>query len=199
MQGVVVDSYRKLRSGLLEDKEIARLAVDENMLTPFHCDGSPKGAVSYGLSSCGYDSILANEFRVFKNTDSSLVIDPKNFSEDLYDSVVTDVLVLPPHSFALARTVEYFKMPRDVSAICLGKSTYARCGLIVNVTPLEPEWEGHVTLELSNTTSLPVRVYANEGICQFLFFRLSSDCMTSYADKRGKYQKQTGITNAKVS
>ena len=149
--------------------------------------------VSYGTSSYGYDVRCANEFKVFTNIHSALV-DPKAFSEDSFVDIVSDVCIIPPNSFALARTVEYFRIPRNVLTICLGKSTYARCGIIVNVTPLEPEWEGHVTLEFSNTTNLPAKIYAFEGVAQMLFLESDQVCKVSYADRKGKYQGQRGVT-----
>ena len=149
--------------------------------------------VSYGTSSYGYDVRCANEFKIFTNINSAIV-DPKHFDANSFVDFVGEVCIIPPNSFALARTVEYFRIPRSVLTICLGKSTYARCGIIVNVTPLEPGWEGHVTLEISNTTPLPAKVYANEGLCQFLFFKGSSPCEVSYADRAGKYMGQTGVT-----
>lgn len=163
------------------------------MIQPFEEKLSQQGVISYGLSSYGYDARIANEFKIFTNINNSL-IDPKNFSDSAFVEHRGDSCIIPPNSFALARTVELFRIPRDVLVICLGKSTYARCGIIVNVTPLEPEWEGHVTLELSNTTPLPAKIYANEGICQFLFFRGDGICETSYKDRGGKYQGQRGIT-----
>jgi dCTP deaminase len=169
------------------------MSAERGMITPFEEKLQKQGVISYGLSSYGYDARVAPEFKIFTNIDNAIV-DPKNFSDASFVNRTTDVCVIPPNSFALARTVEYFKIPRDVLVICLGKSTYARCGLIVNVTPLEPEWEGHVTLEISNTTPLPARVYANEGICQFLFLKADSLCETSYADRGGKYMGQTGVT-----
>ncbi len=170
-----------------------RKAAKEGMITPFEENLRRNGVISYGLSSYGYDARIADDFKVFTNIDNALV-DPKNFSENSFVTRKTDVCIIPPNSFVLAHTVEYFKIPRDVLVICLGKSTYARCGLIVNVTPLEPEWEGHVTLEISNTTPLPAKVYANEGVCQFLFIKADSLCETSYADRGGKYMKQLGVT-----
>ena len=169
------------------------MARTEAMISPFEEKQKREGVISYGLSSYGYDARLADEFKIFTNVDNAIV-DPKDFSENSFVNRQTDICVVPPNSFALARTVEYFKIPRDVLVICLGKSTYARCGLIVNVTPLEPEWEGHVTLEISNTTPLPARVYANEGVCQFLFLKGDSPCEVSYADKSGKYMGQRGVT-----
>lgn len=174
-----------------------RQQAEMGMISPFeagqvsHVDGEK--IVSYGTSSYGYDVRCANEFKIFTNI-SSAVVDPKNFSEDSFVDVESDVCIIPPNSFALARTVEYFKVPRDTLIICLGKSTYARCGIIVNVTPLEPEWEGHVTLEFSNTTPLPAKIYANEGVAQMLFIQSDEECETSYADRGGKYQGQTGVT-----
>lgn len=178
---------------VMPDHWIREQARHNNMVCPFEEKQRRAGVISYGLSSYGYDARVADEFKIFTNVDSAIV-DPKNFSESSFVNRKTDVCVVPPNSFALARTVEYFKIPRDVLVICLGKSTYARCGLIVNVTPLEPEWEGHVTLEISNTTPLPARVYANEGIAQFLFLKGDSACEISYADKGGKYMGQTGVT-----
>ena len=158
-----------------------------------HVDG--QRIVSYGTSSYGYDVRCSREFKVFTNINSTIV-DPKNFDPKSFVDVVADECIIPPNSFALARTVEFFRIPRDVLVVCLGKSTYARCGIIVNVTPLEPEWEGHVTLEFSNTTPLPARIYANEGVAQMLFFQADPDdvCETSYKDRGGKYQGQTGVT-----
>ena len=156
-----------------------------------------QGVVSYGLSSYGYDIRVADEFKVFTNINST-VVDPKNFDARSFVDMKTDVCIIPPNSFALARTVEYFRIPRDVLTICVGKSTYARCGLIVNVTPFEPEWEGFVTLEISNTTPLPAKIYANEGIAQVLFFQSDEVCARSYKDKKGKYQAQQGVTLPKI-
>src|SRR5690348_6952432 len=179
------------------DKWIRRMAA-KGMIEPFEggqvrvaADGHK--IVSYGTSSYGYDVRCADEFKIFTNINST-VVDPKNFDARSFVDMKTDVCIIPPNSFALARTLEYFRIPRDVLTVCVGKSTYARCGLIVNVTPFEPEWEGYVTLEISNTTPLPARVYANEGIAQVLFFQGDEPCETSYADKRGKYQKQQGLT-----
>jgi dCTP deaminase len=182
---------------IMPDHWIRQQAQNNDMISPFEEKQKRDGIISYGLSSYGYDARLANEFKIFTNVDNAIV-DPKEFAETSFVSRQTEVCVIPPNSFALARTVEYFKIPRDVLVICLGKSTYARCGLIVNVTPLEPEWEGHVTLEISNTTPLPARVYAGEGICQFLFFQGDSPCEISYADKAGKYMGQTGVTLPKI-
>ena len=163
------------------------------MIDPFVEGQQREGVISFGLSSYGYDARVSDEFKIFTNVDNAIV-DPKDFSGSSFVDRTTPVCVIPPNSFALSRTVEFIRVPRDVLVICLGKSTYARCGLIVNVTPLEPEWEGHVTLEISNTTPLPAKVYANEGICQFLFLKGDSACEVSYADRRGKYMHQTGVT-----
>ena len=179
------------------DNWIIEQAEKNQLIDPFEAnqirevDGNK--IVSYGVSSYGYDVRCSNEFKIFTNTFSS-VVDPKNFDSNSFVDVVADECIIPPNSFALARTVEYFKIPRSVLTLCLGKSTYARCGIIVNVTPLEPEWEGHVTLEFSNTTPLPAKIYANEGVAQMLFFQSDEVCETSYADRGGKYQGQTGVT-----
>lgn len=181
-----------------EDQWIRRMALANKMIEPF-VDGlvslSPEGKklVSYGLSSYGYDIRVSEEFKVFTNVYNSIV-DPKNFTEDAFVNITAKECIIPPNSFALARSVEYFRIPRNILTICLGKSTYARCGIIVNVTPFEPEWEGHVTIEISNTTPLPAKIYANEGIAQVLFFEAAMECAVSYADRGGKYQKQRGIT-----
>jgi len=173
------------------------MAIDHGMIETFEPgqvrDAGGKCIVSYGTSSYGYDVRCANEFKVFTNIESAIV-DPKNFDVSSFVSKTGDVCIIPPNSFALARTVEYFRIPRNVLTICLGKSTYARCGIIVNVTPLEPEWEGHVTLEFSNTTPLPAKIYANEGVAQMLFFESDEACEISYKDRRGKYQGQQGVT-----
>jgi dCTP deaminase len=183
------------------DKWIRRMAEQNGMIEPFEAgqirDNSHGRAISFGTSSYGYDVRCADEFKIFTNINSAIV-DPKNFSDDSFVNVQSDVCISPPHSFALARTVEYFRIPRDVLTICLGKSTYARCGIIVNVTPLEPEWEGHVTLEFSNTTPLPAKIYANEGVAQMLFFESDEVCETSYKDRSGKYQGQKGVTLPKA-
>lgn len=163
------------------------------MIEPFVENLRREGVISYGLSSYGYDARVASEFKIFTNVDNA-VVDPKAFSAQSFVERETEVCIVPPNSFVLARTVEYFRIPRDTLVICLGKSTYARCGIIVNVTPLEPEWEGHVTLEFSNTTPLPAKIYANEGACQFLFLKGDSTCEISYADRSGKYMKQRGVT-----
>ena len=178
---------------IMPDRWIRGMARDHGMIEPFVDRQTREGVISFGLSSYGYDARVAPEFRIFTNVDNALV-DPKHFNAQSFVERNGESCVIPPNSFALARTVEYFRIPRDVLVICLGKSTYARCGMIVNVTPLEPEWEGHVTLEISNTTPLPARVYANEGICQFLFLRGSEEPEVSYADRKGKYMRQTGVT-----
>lgn len=183
------------------DSWIIRQA-NKGMISPFTAgqhkeDGNGNRIISYGTSSYGYDVRCATEFKVFTNVNST-VVDPKNFDSSAFVSLETDVCIIPPNSFALARTVEYFKIPRDTIVICLGKSTYARAGIIVNVTPLEPEWEGHVTLEFSNTTPLPVKLYANEGCAQLLFFQSDTPCDISYKDRNGKYQGQTNVTLPKV-
>jgi dCTP deaminase len=175
------------------DRWIRKMALEHRMIEPFEDRQVRDGVVSYGLSSYGYDIRVADEFKVFTNINST-VVDPKNFDERSFVDVKADVCIIPPNSFALAKTIEYFRIPRDVLTVCVGKSTYARCGLIVNVTPFEPEWEGFVTLEISNTTPLPAKVYANEGISQVLFFQGDEPCEVSYADKKGKYQKQQGLT-----
>jgi dCTP deaminase len=179
------------------DKWIRRMALEHGMIAPFVDKQVGAGVVSYGVSSYGYDIRVADEFKVFTNVNST-VIDPKNFDSRAFVDIKADVCIVPPNSFALARTIEYFKIPRNVLTICLGKSTYARCGIIVNVTPFEPEWEGYVTLEISNTTPLPAKIYANEGIAQVLFFESDEECEQSYADKKGKYLKQTGVTLPKI-
>jgi dCTP deaminase len=175
------------------DRWIKRMAIERGMIEPFEDRQVRQGVISYGLSSYGYDIRVADEFKVFTNINST-VVDPKNFDARSFVDLTTDVCIIPPNSFALAKTVEYFRIPRDVLTVCVGKSTYARCGLIVNVTPFEPEWEGFVTLEISNTTPLPAKIYANEGIAQVLFFQSDEPCEVSYADKKGKYQKQQGLT-----
>jgi dCTP deaminase len=182
---------------IMPDKWIREMAKARGMIEPFVEKQNRQGVISYGLSSYGYDARVSREFKIFTNVDSA-VVDPKNFSGASFVDRETDICVVPPNSFALASTMEYFRIPRDVLVICLGKSTYARCGIIVNVTPLEPEWEGHVTIEISNTTPLPARIYAGEGICQFLFFKSDQVCEVSYADRGGKYQKQRGVTLPKL-
>ena len=178
---------------ILSDKWIRNEARHSGMIEPFVERQQRDGCISYGLSSYGYDARVADEFKIFTNVHSA-VVDPKNFDANSFVDIKSDVCVIPPNSFVLARTVEYFRIPRDVLVICLGKSTYARCGIIVNVTPLEPGWEGHVTLEFSNTTPLPAKIYANEGACQFLFLQGNEPCETSYADRAGKYMGQKGVT-----
>jgi len=182
---------------IMSDKWIRQMSQDHGMIEPFIDGQVREGNISYGLSSYGYDARVAPEFKIFTNIDGA-VVDPKNFSPKSFVDRDTDVCVIPPNSFALARTVEYFRVPKDVLVICLGKSTYARCGIIVNVTPLEPGWEGHVTLEFSNTTPLPAKIYANEGACQFLFLQGNEPCETAYSDRSGKYQGQTGVTLPKL-
>jgi dCTP deaminase len=183
------------------DHWIEEMSLTQGMIEPFVAkqvkltDSGP--AISYGLSSYGYDVRCADEFKIFTNIHSAIV-DPKNFDDKSFVSVKSDVCLIPPNSFALARTVEYFKIPRNILTICLGKSTYARCGIIVNVTPLEPEWEGHVTLEFSNTTNLPAKIYAHEGVAQMLFFESDQVCRVSYRDRQGKYMGQTGVTLPKA-
>lgn len=167
------------------------------MIEPFSEKQVRAGVISYGLSSYGYDLRVSNEFKIFTNVNSA-IIDPKSFDERSFVAVQADSIIVPPNSFALARSVEYFRIPRNVLTLCVGKSTYARCGIIVNVTPFEPEWEGYVTLEISNTTPLPAKIYANEGLCQILFFAADEVCETSYADRAGKYQGQVGITLPKL-
>ncbi len=173
------------------------MAREYKMIEPFVESQVRGSAISYGVSSYGYDIRVADEFKIFTNINNT-VIDPKNFDPRSFVDVKTEVCIVPPNSFALARTIEYFRIPRDVLTICLGKSTYARCGIIVNVTPFEPEWEGTVTLEISNTTPLPAKIYANEGIAQVLFFQSDEPCEMSYKDKKGKYQAQTGVTLPKI-
>lgn len=182
---------------IMSDKWIRDKALNEGMITPFEERQKRDGNISYGLSSYGYDARIAPEFMIFTNVDNA-VVDPKNFSDQSFVRRDTDVCIIPPNSFVLGRTIEKFKIPKDVLVVCLGKSTYARCGLIVNVTPLEPGWEGHVTLEISNTTPLPAKVYANEGVCQFLFFEGNEPCEISYADRAGKYMGQEGVTLPKL-
>jgi len=179
------------------DRWIKKMAKEHGMITPFEDSQVRKGSISYGLSSYGYDIRIADEFKIFTNINSTIV-DPKNFDLKSFVDFKGEVCIIPPNSFALGRSVEYFKIPRNVITICLGKSTYARCGIITNVTPFEPEWEGHVTLEISNTTPLPAKIYAYEGIAQVLFFESDEECEISYADKKGKYQAQKGITPPKI-
>jgi len=184
--------------GLKPDHWITRMAREQQMIDPYIETQVRDGAISYGVSSYGYDIRVADEFKIFTNVHSA-VVDPKDFNPASMVDFKGEVCVIPPNSFALARTIEYFRIPRSVLTICLGKSTYARCGIIVNVTPFEPEWEGYVTLEISNTTPLPAKIYANEGIAQVLFFEADEECRISYADKKGKYQGQKGITLPRVS
>ncbi|MEZ4666779.1 MAG: dCTP deaminase [Anaerolineae bacterium] len=183
--------------GLKPDHWIRKMALEEGMIEPFVDNQVRQGVVSYGVSSYGYDLRVADEFKIFTNVFSA-VVDPKNFSPESFVDFKGEVCIIPPNSFALARSMEYFRIPRKVLTVCVGKSTYARCGLIVNVTPFEPQWEGYVTLEISNTTPLPAKVYANEGLAQVLFFEADEECETSYADKKGKYQGQTGVTPPKL-
>ncbi|MEA1977725.1 MAG: dCTP deaminase [Chloroflexota bacterium] len=183
--------------GLKPDHWIRKMVRDEGMIEPFADNQVHDGVISYGVSSYGYDIRVADEFKIFTNVYSAIV-DPKDFKSESMVDFKGDVCIIPPNSFALARTVEYFRIPRSVLTICVGKSTYARCGIIVNVTPFEPQWEGFVTLEISNTTPIPARIYANEGIAQVLFFQADEECETSYADKKGKYQKQESIALPKV-
>ncbi len=177
---------------VMPDHWIRTQALENNMISPFVEEQKRDGVVSYGLSSYGYDARCSDHFKIFTNVDSA-VVDPKNFNPNSFVDRTGPLCIIPPNSFALTHTVEYFRIPRDILVICLGKSTYARCGIIVNVTPLEPEWEGQVTIEISNTTPLPAKIYAGEGICQFLFLQGSSPCETSYADKSGKYMGQRGV------
>jgi dCTP deaminase len=184
-------------AGIKSDRWIRQMALEHGMIEPFEDRQVREGVVSYGLSSYGYDIRVGDEFKIFTNINNT-VIDPKNFDPRSFVDIKADVCIVPPNSFALAHTIEYFRIPRDILTICLGKSTYARCGIIVNVTPFEPEWEGTVTLEISNTTPLPAKIYANEGIAQVLFFQGDEPCEVSYADKKGKYLKQRGVTLPKV-
>ena len=183
--------------GLKPDHWIRKMALEQRMIEPFADRQVREGVISYGVSSYGYDIRVADEFKIFTNVYSA-VVDPKHFDTRSMVDFKGEVCIIPPNSFALGRTVEYFRIPRDVLTICLGKSTYARCGIIVNVTPFEPEWEGYVTLEISNTTPLPAKIYANEGIAQVLFFEGDEVCDVSYADKKGKYQKQQSIALPKL-
>ena len=185
------------------DRWIRRMAQEHGMIEPYvegqvrTADAQGRKVISYGVSSYGYDMRVAPEFKIFTNV-LSAIVDPKAFDSNSFVEFEGDICIVPPNSFALARSVEYFRIPRNVLTICVGKSTYARCGIITNVTPFEPEWEGYVTLEISNTTPLPARIYANEGICQVLFFEADEECEVSYADKKGKYQKQQSIVLPKV-
>lgn len=183
--------------GLKEDVWIKDMCQSKGMIEPFCEEQVGIDVVSYGLSSYGYDIRVSDEFKIFTNLNTT-VVDPKNFDHRNVVDFKGEIAIIPPNSFALARTVEYFRIPRDVLAICLGKSTYARCGIIVNVTPFEPEFEGHITIEISNTTPLPAKIYANEGIAQVLFLQGDRDCHKSYKDKNGKYQSQEGITLPRI-
>jgi dCTP deaminase len=183
--------------GLKPDHWIKKMALERRMIEPFIDSQVRNGVISYGVSSYGYDIRVADEFKIFTNVHSA-VVDPKHFDPKSMVDFKGEICVIPPNSFALARTIEYFRIPRSVLTVCLGKSTYARCGIIVNVTPFEPEWEGYVTLEISNTTPLPARIYSNEGIAQVLFFEADEECLISYADKKGKYQKQQAIELPKL-
>ena len=183
--------------GIMPDSWIKQMAIEKKMIDPFVEDQVKKNVLSYGLSSYGYDARVSSSFKIFTNVNSATV-DPKDFSESSFIDRDVDSCIIPPNSFALAKTVEYFKIPRETLVICVGKSTYARCGIIVNVTPLEPEWEGHVTLEFSNTTPLPAKIYANEGAAQFLFLQGTENCKLSYADKKGKYMYQKDVTLPKL-
>ena len=182
---------------LKSDRWIRKMSKEHDMINPFSEKQVREGVISYGLSSYGYDLRVADEFKIFTNVNCT-VVDPKNFDERSFVTVRSECCIVPPNSFALARSVEYFKIPRNCLTICVGKSTYARCGIIVNVTPFEPEWEGFVTLEISNTTPLPAKIYANEGLCQIIFFQGDEVCETSYADRKGKYQAQKGIVLPKL-
>ncbi len=179
------------------DRWIRQQALNHRMIEPFSEKQVREGVISYGLSSYGYDLRVSDEFKIFTNVNSA-IIDPKAFDERSFVTVSAPSVIVPPNSFALARSIEYFRIPRDVLTICVGKSTYARCGIIVNVTPFEPEWEGFVTLEISNTTPLPARIYANEGLCQILFFQSDEVCEVSYGDRNGKYMRQQGIVLPKL-
>lgn len=188
------DAKRELPiMAVMPDSWIRERALTDGMIEPFVEKQQREGCISYGLSSYGYDARVAPDFRIFTNVDNAIV-DPKGFSQQSFVERDTEVCIIPPNSFALASTVEYFRIPRDILVICLGKSTYARCGLIVNVTPLEPEWEGHVTLEISNSTPLPAKVYAQEGLCQFIFLKGEGEPEISYKDRAGKYMGQRGVT-----
>ena len=182
---------------IMSDRWISRMAREHGMIEPYEDRQVRKGVISYGVSSYGYDMRVAREFRIFTNVLNSIV-DPKNFDPKSFVEWEGDVCIVPPNSFALARSVEYFRIPRNILTVTVGKSTYARCGIITNVTPFEPEWEGFVTLEISNTTPLPAKIYANEGIAQVLFFQSDEPCERSYADKKGKYLKQQGVTLPKI-
>jgi dCTP deaminase len=183
--------------GLKPDHWIRKMALEHGMIEPFVEKQVRQGVISYGVSSYGYDLRVADEYKIFTNVHSAIV-DPKNFVPESFFDIKGDMCVIPPNSFALARSVEYFRIPRSTLVICIGKSSYARCGLIVNVTPLEPSWQGHITLEISNTTPLPAKVYSNEGLAQLLFLEADEECEVSYADKNGKYQGQTGVTPPRI-
>ena len=182
---------------VLSDRWIKKMAIEKEMIKPFVSKQKSSKNISYGLSSYGYDARVSNEFKIFTNVNSE-VVDPKNFKPSNFVTKNVEECIVPPNSFVLASTVEYFKIPKDILVICLGKSTYARCGIIVNVTPLEPGWEGHVTLEFSNTTPLPAKIYANEGAAQFVFLQGNEKPEISYSDRKGKYMGQTGVTLPKV-
>ena len=182
---------------VLSDRWIKKMALEKEMIKPFVAEQKSDKNISYGLSSFGYDARVSNQFKIFTDVDSA-VVDPKNFNNNSFVSRTGTECIIPPNSFALASTVEYFKIPKNVLVICLGKSTYARCGIIVNVTPLEPGWEGHVTLEFSNTTPLPAKIYANEGAAQFIFLQGNENPEVTYDKRKGKYMKQTGVTLPKV-
>ncbi len=201
-ESICNEILREKRMSIKSDRWIRQMSEQYGMIEPFapqqvRHNAQGEKMISYGVSSYGYDVRCAREFKVFTNVHSAIV-DPKQFDEKSFIDIESDVCIIPPNSFALARTIEYFRIPRNVLTICLGKSTYARCGIIVNVTPLEPEWEGHVTLEFSNTTNLPARIYAGEGVAQMLFFESDEVCETSYKDRGGKYQGQTGVTLPKA-
>ena len=182
---------------ILSDRWIKKMALEKEMIKPFVSEQKRGGVISYGLSSFGYDARVSNEFKIFTDVDSA-VVDPKNFKKNSFVSRKGNECIIPPNSFALASTIEYFKIPKDILVICLGKSTYARCGLIINVTPLESSWEGHVTIEISNSTPLPAKVYSNQGIAQFIFLKGNEEPEVSYADRDGKYMGQTGVTLPKL-
>jgi dCTP deaminase len=182
---------------VLSDRWIKKMSLEKQMISPFVDEQKNKNSISYGLSSFGYDARVSKEFKIFTDVDS-VIVDPKNFNKNSFVSRTLDECIIPPNSFVLASTVEYFKIPKDVLVICLGKSTYARCGIIVNVTPLEPGWEGHVTLEFSNTTPLPAKIYANEGAAQFIFLKGDEEPETNYSQRNGKYMNQIGVTLPKV-
>ena len=183
--------------GVQPDFWIEKMAREHGMIEPFESGQISEGKISFGLSSYGYDLRVSDEYKIFTNVNNS-VVDPKNVDPNSFVDFRGPVCIVPPNSFALARSVEYFRIPRNVMTLCVGKSTYARCGIIVNVTPFEPEWEGYVTLEISNSTPLPAKIYSHEGLCQVIFFEASEPCRTSYKDRNGKYQKQVGITPART-